>query len=195
MPLFTYQDLKNYPSQSNFSNALDHGIIKTASSSATFDIFLSHSYKNKDLALEIKEKFRTYDFSVYIDWIEDPELDRKNVNKNTANRLRHRIQQCKSLAFLDTPEALESKWTPWEVGFADANKQRVFIIPKKKKKISYRDYKGQEFFSLYPFLDEEPNNKDHRLTLWINSPYKKEHYDTLIRWLEKGEPFTDHSNH
>lgn len=190
MSLFTYQNLKQY--QYNFSNAMDQGFTKKASSNTQFDVFLSHSSRDSNLVFAIKKKLKDYDISVYVDWLDDSELDRTHVTRETAIFLRDRIKQCKSLAFLDTNNALESKWTPWEVGFADANKQRVFIIPIREEETSYRDYKGQEFFSLYPFLDEEPNKRD-QMTLWINSPYKKEHYDSLTTWLEKGEPFTDHS--
>lgn len=195
MPLFTYQNLEQ--TQKTFFNSMD-SMIKTASQEhklhTEFDVFLSHSYKNKKLALEVREKFHTYGITAYVDWIEDPELDRSKVNRKTAGLLRERMKQCKSLAFLDTEDALESTWTPWEVGFADADKQRVFIIPIRQNEVSYRNYIGQEFFSLYPFLDEEPNTKDHQNTLWINSPYQEEHYDTFQYWLKYGEPFHNHTN-
>lgn len=193
MPLFTYQNLKQ--SQATFSNAMDQGFVKKANKNTNFDVFLSHSFQDKNLAIDVKNKLHDYNISVYIDWIDDPQLDRTDINRETAALLRTRMQQCKSLAFLDTEEGRLSNWTPWEVGFADAHKQRVFIIPVRKNEISYKNYLGQEFFSLYPFLDEEPNTRDHKKTLWINSSYQREHYDTLQHWLKHGEPFTNHNSY
>ncbi len=192
MPLFTYQNLQQ--SRVTFSNAKSQGFIKKANKSTNFDVFLSHSFKDKDLVIDVKNKLHDYNISVYIDWIDDPQLDRTHVNRETAALLRLRMQQCKSLAFLDTENGISSGWTPWEVGFADANKQKVFIIPIRKNEISYRNYQGREFFSLYPFLDEEPNARDHKNTLWINSSYQKEHYNTFQHWLTHGEPFTNHTS-
>lgn len=190
MPLLTYANLKQ--ARPAFSNAMDQAFSRKASLDKRFDVFLSHSFINKDLVIDVKNKLCSYGISVYVDWLDDPELDRRHVTRKTADILRIRMRQCQSLAFLDTEDARESAWTPWEVGFADANKQRVFIIPIRVDEISYRNYKGHEFFSLYPFLDEEPN-REKQNTLWINSPYLPEHYNTFQHWLKHGEPFTNHA--
>lgn len=190
MPLLTYTNLKQ--SHPIFDNAMDQGFARKASLDKKFDVFLSHSSINKDLVIDVKNKLHSYGISVYVDWLDDPEIDRRHVTRKTADILRIRMRQCQSLAFLDTEDARTSAWTPWEVGFADANKQRVFIIPIRTDEISYRNYQGREFFSLYPFLDEEPNSKTKKNTLWINSPYLPEHYNTFEYWLKNGEPFTNH---
>lgn len=120
---------------------------------------------------------------MYIDWINDPQFDRRYINRKTAEHLQMRMRQCKSLAFLDTEGSRLSKWTPWEVGFMDSHTKHVFIIPIREDVVSAQDYKGQEFFSLYPFLDEAKEQNTGKTSLWINSPVDFNYYNNLHRWL------------
>lgn len=126
---------------------------KEARSDEIFDIFLSHSYKNKELVFGAKKLFNDYGLSVYVDWIEDNELDRTNVNKKNANLLRTRMRQCNSLIFLDTQEAQNSKWTIWELGYMDGVIKKVAILPVLNNMND--SYKGQEYLSLYPYIEED----------------------------------------
>src|SRR5690348_17193476 len=50
-------------------------------SAKTYDIFLSHSSKDAELVEGLKLELEDKKFSVYVDWIEDPQLDRNTVNK------------------------------------------------------------------------------------------------------------------
>ena len=184
MPLLTYKDLKTYE---NSKKIVADAMYHPASSDKRFDIFLSHSHIDATLALRVKYKLESYGFSVYVDWLDDPQFDQRAINRKTAERLQMRMRQCKSLAFLDTEGARLSKWTPWEVGFMDSYTKHVFIIPIREEIILAQDYKGQEFFSLYPFLDEEKERNSDRSTLWINSPLDFNYYSNLRKWLNGTE--------
>lgn len=138
----------------NFSNSTD-SVRKVASmqTEKTYDIFLSHSYDNIELVLGTRVYLLEQGFSVYVDWIDDPQLDRAKVSVKTANILRNRMIMCKCLIFLATKESLDSKWTPWELGYMDGKKNKVAILPALA---DYNNsYSGQEYLEIYPYITEE----------------------------------------
>ncbi len=63
----------------------------------SFDIFLSHSKLDGDLVLGVKSVLESVGKTVYVDWIDDPLLDRSNVTPKTAEKLRMRMRQCMAL--------------------------------------------------------------------------------------------------
>jgi hypothetical protein len=67
-----------------------------------FDIFLSHSVKDEEIVLGTFAILEQFKFSVYVDWIVDPELRREHVTPATADALRARMWQCQSLLYLNT---------------------------------------------------------------------------------------------
>lgn len=50
----------------------------------SFDIFLSHSYLDKEDVEGLYIELTRMGFKVYVDWIIDPNLVRTNVTKTTA---------------------------------------------------------------------------------------------------------------
>lgn len=117
----------------------------------SYDIFLSHSYLDKVQVLALVKLFNAHHFSVYVDWIEDKQLDRENVNAQTADLLRKRMKQSKCLSYLTTKNITKSKWCPWELGYFDGLKQsKCCILPV----MEYRGkFNGQEYLGLYPYLE------------------------------------------
>lgn len=97
----------------------------------TYDVFLSHSSRDKPLVLGVKSRLEDDGLSVYIDWIDDADLDRAAVTPENAKRLRRRMKQCLSLLYIATDNASRSKWMPWEVGFYDGlgKGERIGILP------------------------------------------------------------------
>ncbi|MDC4728855.1 toll-Interleukin receptor, partial [Acinetobacter baumannii] len=73
--------------------------IKSQERQNSFDIFLSHAVKDADLILGVKTLLEESGFTVYVDWIIDPLLERDKVNATTADILRKRMRQCKSLIY------------------------------------------------------------------------------------------------
>jgi hypothetical protein len=138
----------------------------------TYNIFLSHSIRDAELILGMKGVFEDMGYSVYVDWIEDPQLDRTKVTSATAEKLRQRMNSSKSLFFVTTSNADSSKWMPWECGFFDGRKEKVAIVPIQTSSAS-NSYTGQEYLGLYPYIVKQ-NSSQNKETLWVrksNSSY------------------------
>jgi len=119
-----------------------------------FDVFLSHSSQDANLVLGIKQLLEDRKLTVYVDWINDPQLDRSKVTPQTAATLRSRMKSCKSLFFVDTDNSISSKWMPWECGYFDAHSnEKVAIIPVRDNAQS--SYAGREFLGLYYYITFE----------------------------------------
>lgn len=112
----------------------DRTILNEAMATAQqrFDIFLSHSFQDRELVVGTKKLIEDAGYSVYVDWIDDAALDRTAVDRERANHLRTRMQQCETLFYAHTPNAALSRWCPWELGYFDALKapdRQVFVLP------------------------------------------------------------------
>lgn len=145
-----------------------------------YDIFLSHSIRDAELILGMKGVFEDLGYLVYVDWIEDPALDRSKVTSATADKLRQRMASCRSLFFVTTSNAEASKWMPWECGFFDGKKEKVAIAPVVNSSTN-NGYSGQEYLGLYPYVVKQPNTQQKE-TLWIrksDSVYLD--YDTWVK--------------
>lgn len=146
----------------------------------TYDIFLSHSSKDAELILGVKGTLEDMGYSVYVDWVEDTQLDRSNVNETTAELLRERMDASKSLFYVTTENAEASKWMPWECGYFDGIKEKVAILPIKRHS-SNNEYKGQEYLGLYPYCLKE-YSAEHKPSLWIHKD--KNNYLLYETWLQ-----------
>lgn len=129
-------------------------------------------------------------FTVYVDWIDDHQLDRSHVSRATADRLRERMDHCRCLIYVDSEGADHSRWMPWELGYVDArHRSRVAILPIQSQETSnFPVYRGQEYLSLYPYVDKCPPQDDpSHPTLWVNeAPHT---YVCLRSWLTFVEPY------
>lgn len=116
-----------------------------------FDVFLSHSIGDAGVILGIKELLEREALSVYVDWMVDPQMDRRNVTPATAARLRERMNQCGYLLYASSNSSSASKWMPWELGYFDGRRGRVGILPVVA---SVGDgFVGVEYLGLYPLVE------------------------------------------
>ncbi len=150
--------------------------------SNNYDIFLSHSYYDKELIYSLVELFNNAGYCVYVDWMIDTELDRSMVNAQTASQLRFRMCECKGLAYISTTNISDSKWCPWELGYVDGKKNgRCAILPIVK---SDKDcFKGQEYLGLYPYIDYASSKNSNKYDFWVNDPNDDQKYVCLRDWL------------
>ncbi len=153
-----------------------------------YDIFLSHRSKDADVILGTLEKLSNLGYKVYVDWIDDPQLDRSKVTKETAKTLKERMDQCKSLLYATTINSTGSIWMPWELGYMDGRKNRAAILPIfDSEKDSSNSYKGQEYLGIYPYCIQtryilNPNKEG----LWI---FEDENTYVIFKsWLEGNKP-------
>lgn len=189
MPIVTIPDLRR-KYDTRLSKSIPWGMEKRAAFSrrlyeATasvkdtdrFDIFLSHSYRDAEAIVLLKEKLRDLGFTVYVDWQNDPQLSRENVSSSTASLLRRRIGQCRGLLLAATESSTTiSRWVPWELGYADGAIHRVAIFPYLSSEIHQSTYKGNEYLGLYPYIDAAET------LAWVN--FSDSSYSTLRKWLD-----------
>lgn len=129
-----------------------------------FDIFLSHSSLDQLQVLGIYTLLRTRGYSVYLDQICDPLLNRAHVTRATARVLRYRIAQSRSLFVATSSNATNSRWVPWELGFMDGWNAKAAVLPILPS--GTVSFKGQEYFELYlevrdaGFAHVRPNDLD-----------------------------------
>ncbi len=175
MALFLESDVRSRAQRSiNESKSFGRYAVEAASlltksaaefsEAKTYDIFLSHSIKDSDLILGVKGTLEDLGYSVYVDWIEDKQLDRSKVTPATADLLKQRMNSSKSLLYVTTENADNSKWMPWECGYFDGLKEKVAIAPVVKKVTT--SYKGQEYLGLYPYCDKRNSDKGNEM-LWV----------------------------
>ncbi|MCK5833983.1 toll/interleukin-1 receptor domain-containing protein [bacterium] len=153
---------------------------------SSYDIFLSHSRGDSAQVIALKEELENrYDFSTYVDWIEDPfsRINGRNISKENAKMLRDRMAKCKSLVYVHSVNSETSKWMPWETGYFDSLKNRVAILPILKDNGSFR---GQEYLGLYPYITYEKGDNGS-IYLWVNNSPSE--YIEFNRWLKGKEPY------
>jgi hypothetical protein len=122
----------------------------SASSYATFDVFLSYNINDKDVVRGIYYMLTRMNLKVYVDFIVDPQLNRSEVTKQTAECIQNRLKCSKSLIYAQSSNAAMSKWMPWELGVVDGNTAKCFIMPVQKGYETIGD--RQEYLLLYPVI-------------------------------------------
>ncbi len=192
MALFDYYELKGeYTSQYKSydylteSNTLRKSryISLDSISYDSFDIFLSHSYSDREIIPALKKTLEGYGFSVYVDWITDHLLSRNNITKETAAVLQKRMKQSKCLIYATSENSSTSKWMPWELGYFDGIKDKmVGILPVKRQGNNFEDdFKGEEYLGLYYYIDKTSS------LLFVHETRTK--YVSFGSWLNKIQPF------
>lgn len=129
---------------------------KKAPLSKVFDIFLSYNIANQVAVIAIYHVLRAKGLSVYLDCIVDPDLDRNDTTKKTAQLLRTRLEHSKSLLYAQSPSAGQSNWMPWELGVVDGHTHKCLIMPvtSDAKQVTPR----REYLSLYPYVKPDSYN-------------------------------------
>jgi hypothetical protein len=145
---------REYTRRAGFTKAADSILVEKSEFSVLkkYDVFLSHSYNDAEVILGVAKFIENQGKTVYVDWIEDRGLDRKNITAKTADLLRLRMRASKTLIYASTESAMRSKWMPWELGYFDGYKpDMVSILPLVENSDS--EWKGQEYLGLYPLVD------------------------------------------
>jgi hypothetical protein len=123
-----------------------------APATAHFDAFLSHSRLDADVILGVRNLLEEHGLIVYVDWIDDPQLDRTHVTPATAAQIKLRMGQCHSLIFATSESSPRSKWMPWELGYFDGSNGHIGILPLVES--AGDDFNGQEYLGLYPLIED-----------------------------------------
>lgn len=123
--------------------------------SNTQTAFLCHSHKDQELAKGLQVILKEHGWNLYIDW-QDNEMP-STPDKETAKRIKLKIEITDWFLFLATANSTCSRWCPWEIGFADAKKnyEKIVVIPTEDD--SGKWY-GNEYLQLYKNLSVASNS-------------------------------------
>lgn len=152
MSILTESDVRYLAKSLTRTRSADSILKELSQTNQTrFDIFLSHSRLDAEIILGVKKAFENAGKTVYVDWVNDPYLDRTCVTPQTAHRLRQRMHQSDALFYVHSMNSVASKWMPWELGFFDGFNGNVAIVPITQNQTS--QFKGEEYLGLYPYVD------------------------------------------
>lgn len=120
--------------------------VEKSIETAKVSIFLSHSHQDRELVEGLINWFAMYGIRLYVDW-QDSSMPRI-TSGTTAEGIKNKIRELDYFLVLATRNCLESRWTPWEIGFADGIKplERIAIIPVRDPT---GDFCGSEYLQIY----------------------------------------------
>lgn len=122
-------------------------------------VFLCHSHQDTLLVKGLVNLLAEAGWTAYIDWAD--QTMPATPNRETAKRIQERIVQMDMFLFLATPNAVASRWCPWEIGFADGKKHsdNIVVCATSDGSTTY----GSEYLQLYRRLDLSDKG---RLAVW-----------------------------
>ncbi|MBI4913144.1 MAG: toll/interleukin-1 receptor domain-containing protein [Acidobacteria bacterium] len=130
-----------------YQDVLQEGMKKSASLGTTRSAFLCHSHKDETLVKGLLTLFNEAGIDLYIDW-KDHSMP-ETPNAATAKTIQDAIKDRTVFMFLATANAKASRWCPWEIGYADSNSRKIFIVPTEDGAGTY----GNEYLQLYSRID------------------------------------------
>ena len=160
----------------------DIRMFSNSRNSNSFDVFLTHSFADRDIVAGIYNELHDLGLKVYVDWIVDPDLDRRNVTKESAERIRTRMASSKSLIYAFSVHSGFSKWMPWELGFVDANTHKCAILPIAQ--VSGFSFNRTEYLKLYPIITEEISTYNNKAKLALQESETSVYCRSIKDWIE-----------
>jgi hypothetical protein len=190
MPLLSKPQLSRLSPTIRVSNpAAKSTLRETAArrlkSVAGFDIFLSHRFLDAPYVLLLRNYLESLGYTVFVDWIEQPEIEREKVTKRTAAYLRRVMDKSNSLLFAVSENSAASSWMPWELGYFDGSGGRIAIVPISEGETKSETYRGREYLGLYPYVTMTKNQSGRNI-LWVNKSASK--YVSFEEWMEGSPP-------
>lgn len=167
MPIITKSQVLRYATLDTLAKAKNASRIleeETATKRPSYDVFFSHSYDDRAIILGAKRFIERKGYTVFVDWLEEPQLNRNKVNKATAAALRSYMDICRCLIYAYSPSIGDSKWCPWELGYFDGKNGKAYVMPIIDE--PSQSYVGIEYVGLYPIIREE-KAKNGEINLYV----------------------------
>lgn len=145
----SYYSLQQIKSIAKFPNVRQKNLERSLLTGKT-TVFLSHSHEDADIVDSAISFLLTIGVLVYVDWL-DPTMPRITSGE-TATTIKNRIVQCQKFVVLLSESSKNSKWVPWELGFADGKKNNsdIAILPIKRNSYTKdSEFAGLEYMELY----------------------------------------------
>lgn len=182
--ILTHSYLKNTYANIPYNKRMLYESAKFESNKK-YDIFISHSYHDKEIINSLYDLFEKCGYCVFIDWKDETLSDRDKISKDVALKLKTNMRKSDGLLYCATTNSSNSKWCPWELGYVDGFKNRVAILPILNKYT--REYKGQEYLGIYPYITYEKISEKNQYDFWVHDPNVYEKCNTLKDWLISGK--------
>lgn len=94
-----------------------------------YDLFISHSSKDREFVRSIVEKANSQGLSCYVDWTSDNEfLKRSMVSDYTKEVLKVRMKQSKHLLYLSSDRSRSSEWVSFELDYYENHLHREILM-------------------------------------------------------------------
>ena len=96
----------------------------------TYDLFLSHSYQERDKVRSFVKKANAAGLSCYVDWTADREfLQRSMISDYTKEVLKFRMHQAKRLLYLSSERSRASEWVAFELQYYhDVVQREIWMV-------------------------------------------------------------------
>lgn len=94
-----------------------------------YDLFISHSSKDKSYVRQVVEKANAIGLNCYVDWTSDNDfLKRSMVSDYTKEVLKIRMKQSKKLLYLSSDKSRSSQWVSFELDYYKNCLQREILM-------------------------------------------------------------------
>lgn len=94
-----------------------------------YDLFISHSSKDREFVRSIVTKANSQGVSCYVDWTSDNEfLKRSMVSDYTKEVLKVRMKQSKHLLYLSSDRSRSSEWVSFELDYYENHLHREILM-------------------------------------------------------------------
>jgi hypothetical protein len=191
MPLFTKPQLEGAARSAGLARkSIREALIEEsyrAFEIGEFDVFLSHRGLDAILVGGLKKEIEALGYSVFVDWVEWTAASRSELSPETAKALREQINMAKCLFFAVSEHSSDSKWTAWELGYAEGAHGKVAIVPVLDQAIRSYSFTGQEYLGLYPYVTKDRVSDSDEYQLRINQ--SPTNYVSFPDWLSGVAPF------
>jgi len=116
------------------------------------ELFISHAKRDESAVTAFREKLDALKgVRSFVDWIDSPERDRASANVETAKWLRDTMRRSRAMVLLLSEHSAQSFWVQWELGYFDALRGHVFLVPLDPG--AREAIKKQQYFDLYPMFE------------------------------------------
>jgi hypothetical protein len=130
-----------------YRETLHESMRKSASLGKAKSTFLCHSHKDETLVKGLIALFQETGIDLFIDW-KDHSMP-ETPNAETAKKIQDAIRARDIFLFLASANSKASRWCPWEIGYADSSRRKLFIVPTADGTGTY----GNEYLQLYAHID------------------------------------------
>jgi len=186
MPIFSCHELRRIRDldETKFNKMLGLFGSYPDSEKTEFDIFLSHSFVNKEVVGGLFFLLVSMGYRVYVDWIVDPQLDRNDVSKEVAETIRKRMKASKTLLLALSEDSRLSTWVTWELGYLDGKTQQCALVPISHDNEPVEKFERTEYLKLYPYL-KMPRKKMKEVDFKVVD--SKFEYANFRDWMKNGK--------